>query len=184
MDDPRHLSCVCGKMKWHITAKADGTHLICHCKDCAAFSKHLKRSEFLENGGTEAFQCLPRDIHFDAGQDNLRLLRLSDKGLHRYFAGCCNTPIANTPPNALPFVSAILPKGRKDFGRIKCVFKGEQAPKPVKSKGVGPIIFNIFRRMITALITGQRASPFLGDDKKPIVPPYVLNAEELKAARS
>ncbi len=183
MSESRHLSCACGEMKWHVAPNADGTHLICHCKDCASFARHLQQEEYLENGGTELFQCLPDDIVFDAGKENLKMLRLSPTGLFRWYAGCCNTPIANTLPRNLPFAGVILPKGRSDFGRLKCVFKGDQAPVPVKERGVSPTVFKIFKRMVLALIIGRRSSPFWADAKTACVEAQILSKEERKAAQ-
>lgn len=183
MQHPRHLSCSCGAMTWHIPAKAEGTRLICHCTDCAAYARHLGREDYLDNGGTELFQCLPDDIVFDTGKEHLEMLRLSQSGLYRWYAGCCNTPIANTLPRNLPFAGAILPKGRTDFGRLKCVFKGDQAPAPVRERGVAPAVFKIFKRMVLALASGRRASPFWTDAKTPAAQPQILTQDQLKAAR-
>ena len=181
MHDPRHLSCSCGQTQWRIAPKADGTRSICHCRDCASFARHLERHDYLDNGGTELFQCLPADVTFDSGQEHLKLLRLSPTGLFRWYAGCCNTPIANTLPKNLPFAGMILPKGRKDFGRVKYVINGEQAPMPVKDRGVPGAVFSIFKRMALGMITGRRGSPFWQDAKTPAAEAYVLTKAERKA---
>lgn len=156
---------------------------MCHCRDCASFARHLGREDYLENGGTELFQCLPDDIVFDSGKDHLKVLRLSPSGLMRWYAGCCNTPIANTLPRNLPFAGVILPKGRTDFGRLKCVHKGEQAPMPTTDRGVGPAVFKLFRRMVVALVSGRTSSPFLDQDKSPVVTPQILTKEDRRAAQ-
>ncbi|MEI2804964.1 MAG: DUF6151 family protein [Albidovulum sp.] len=109
MPADRSLACRCGAMRWTIGAEAAGTHVECYCADCQTFARHLKADDYLDAaGGTEVFQTLPHHVRFTQGAANLRLLRLSPKGLLRWYAGCCGTPIANSMPSpSFPFVGMI-----------------------------------------------------------------------------
>jgi Family of unknown function (DUF6151) len=47
-------------------------------------------------------------LRFTKGQDQIEGLRLTPKGLYRWYAKCCNTPVGNTRAPALPFVSMLV----------------------------------------------------------------------------
>ena len=58
--------------------------------------------------GTEIFQTTPSQIVLSQGAEHLRCLRLSAKGLLRWYAGCCRLPLVNTIASAqLPFAGVI-----------------------------------------------------------------------------
>lgn len=77
----------------------------CYCDDCQAFAHQLGRADLLnENGGSDIVQVAPAVLSFTKGQDRIVGLRLTPKGLHRWYAKCCNTPVGNTMGPAVPFV--------------------------------------------------------------------------------
>jgi hypothetical protein len=47
-------------------------------------------------GGTDIFQMPAGRVNLTAGTDAVRCLRLSDKGVLRWYIDCCRTPIGNT----------------------------------------------------------------------------------------
>src|SRR5262249_61557940 len=47
-------------------------------------------------GGTDIFQMPPGCVKLTVGTDAVRCLRLSDKGVLRWYTDCCRTPIGNT----------------------------------------------------------------------------------------
>lgn len=102
------LRCACGKLRGrHLDASPKTTHrLVCYCDDCRAFVRFLDRREILDgHGGSAIVLTAPADVTFSQGQEWIRCLRLSPKGLHRWYADCCKTPLANTVGPAWPFVS-------------------------------------------------------------------------------
>ena len=117
--DKIEMACDCGALRGHGIDLNPGTgrHLICMCKDCQAFARFLGREEILDqNGGTEIFQITPAQIRLEAGLDHLAAMRLGPKGAVRWYASCCNTPIANTThmpgiPFAGVFCTFIKPRG-------------------------------------------------------------------------
>jgi hypothetical protein len=47
-------------------------------------------------GGTDIFHMPPGRVKLTAGLDALRCVRLSEKGILRWYTDCCRTPIGNT----------------------------------------------------------------------------------------
>ncbi len=106
------LTCACGAVRGVLRdATPRRVHrVICYCTDCQAFANHLKRGETVldAHGGTDILQMSSRHVEFDSGIDELACLRLTARGLFRWYTRCCRTPIGNTPPTArAPFVGLI-----------------------------------------------------------------------------
>src|SRR4029079_15856291 len=93
-------------------------------------------------GGTDIYQMSPGRLQIDAEAGALACVRLSDKGMHRWYCASCKTPIANTMRSKLPFagvIHAIMDHAgagvSRDelFGPTKAVqtdsARGEGAPK-------------------------------------------------------
>src|SRR6185503_16394635 len=59
------------------------------------------------HGGTDIVQVAPASLTFSGGSDRIVGVRLKPKGLYRWYAGCCNTPVGNTVGTAIPFVGIV-----------------------------------------------------------------------------
>jgi hypothetical protein len=93
------LRCRCGRMRGIASdvSPSTGFRFVCYCKDCQAFARFLERPDVLDPaGGTDIFQMPPGRVKLTAGTDAVRCLRLSDKGVLRWYTDCCRTPIGNT----------------------------------------------------------------------------------------
>ena len=92
------LQCRCGTLKGSVESPKSGNRVICYCNDCQAFAYCLGRADDVldERGGSDVIQILPKNITFTQGVEALACMRLTDKGLLRWYASCCNTPIGNT----------------------------------------------------------------------------------------
>jgi len=106
------LRCTCDSLRGVARGVAahSGNHVVCYCRDCQAFAHFLGRApDILDaQGGTEIFQMSPARIEIGAGADRLACMRLSPRGLLRWYASCCNTPIGNTlATHKFPFVGVI-----------------------------------------------------------------------------
>jgi len=105
------LACRCGDMAGSAAdiTPTSGNRIVCCCTDCQAFAAWLGPDAGALDafGGTDIYQAPASSIAIDRGQDRLRSMRLSEKGLIRWYAGCCNTPIGNTVNARLPFVGLI-----------------------------------------------------------------------------
>jgi hypothetical protein len=101
------LGCRCGAV--HGVVKNASPHTVsravCYCDDCQAFLHQLGRAELMnERGGSDVVQVAPATLSFDRGSEYIVGLRLSPKGLYRWYASCCKTPLGNTLEPAFPFV--------------------------------------------------------------------------------
>lgn len=105
------LSCDCGAVtgKASITKPTMGNRLLCYCKDCRAFVEHLgKGTQVLDPwGGSEVYQLPINSVKFEEGANNVTCLRFGKKGLYRWYAKCCDTPIGNTLGASMPFIGLI-----------------------------------------------------------------------------
>ena len=104
------LSCKCGEVRGSVTNVSRDTvnRIVCYCDDCQAFLHHLGRAEFLDaQGGTDLVQIAPASLSFMQGTERIVGLRLGPKGLYRWYASCCKTPVGNTVGPAIPFVGIV-----------------------------------------------------------------------------
>src|ERR1017187_8843807 len=90
------LQCRCGTLKGYVSHPDMANRAVCYCKDCQAFAHFLERPDdavLNELGGTEFAGTLPKHVHFTQGVGVLVSMASSDRGLLRWYASCCNTPI-------------------------------------------------------------------------------------------
>ena len=110
MNASAELRCRCGEVRAVVTNPSPRTvnRVICYCDDCQAYAHRLGRADLLDShGGTDIVQVAPASLAFVQGQDKIAGLRLSPKGLYRWYARCCNTPVGNTVSPAIPFVGLV-----------------------------------------------------------------------------
>ena len=105
------LKCACGAVegKAHNITSKNGNRIVCCCDDCQAFARHLGTQDDTldEFGGTEIYQTSLAQVTIHQGQEHLRCMRLSSKGLLRWYTDCCKTPVGNTVSVKFPFVGLI-----------------------------------------------------------------------------
>src|SRR5690349_9274547 len=100
MSQDVELRCRCGEVGGRVKDAAPGAvnRVVCYCDDCQAFAHHLGRADLLDaQGGTDIVQVAPpASLVFDRGSDRIVGLRLTPKGLYRWYAISCKTPVGNT----------------------------------------------------------------------------------------
>ncbi|MBB3063117.1 DUF6151 family protein [Microbulbifer rhizosphaerae] len=105
------LKCSCSAVEGKVVGISPntGTRLVCYCDDCQAFARYLGREKEIadQNGGTDIFQLPPSRIEISKGKEQLRCMRLTPKGMNRWYTDCCKTPIGNTVSGGMPFVGMI-----------------------------------------------------------------------------
>ncbi|QOZ45079.1 hypothetical protein XH89_17540 [Bradyrhizobium sp. CCBAU 53340] len=104
------LHCRCGAVRAVVTRVSPRTvnRVVCYCDDCQAFAHQLGRADLLNaGGGSDIVQVAPSTLCFVEGQNRIAGVRLSPKGLYRWYASCCNTPVGNTVSPTVPFVGII-----------------------------------------------------------------------------
>lgn len=184
------IQCRCGTVRGQLDVKGIGNRVVCYCTDCRAFAHFLGRpSEVLDvQGGTEIVQVAQPRLTFSQGKEHLAAVRLSEKGLVRWYAACCKTPIGNTLLNPkVPFIGLIhsaLDRSRMDADFGKNVAKvntdtaiGEPKPKP---NGLFGSILRFLWIVLSTRISGRyRKSELFNESGAPIVRPTILTTEEL-----
>ncbi|MDE4061289.1 MULTISPECIES: DUF6151 family protein [Phaeobacter] len=183
----RAFSCSCGTMQGYITPEAlkSGTHIACFCADCRANELYHHRPDPAP-GPVALFQMSPDGIHITQGAEELRLMRLSPKGLFRWYAGCCGMPFANTLAKpGLPFAGmrTNLFDQPEIFGKIRTRAFEPQPGRPPRTKGAGTMVYALFRRMITARLSGKwKETPFFEiETGRPVSEPIVLSKADRDA---
>lgn len=185
------LKCECGAVQGtahNITPKS-GNRVACCCHDCQAFADFLdRRPQTLDaHGGTEIYQTSQSQIKIDSGHDQLKSMKLSPKGLMRWYASCCNTPIANTMSPSLPFAGIVhtftdIDDRDKALGPIRAYCQTQHAtgtvthPKAHNKFPLG-ITGRILRQLITWKIQGKnKPSAFYDENGAPVSEPEILQS--------
>lgn len=185
------IHCHCGAVEATLDSPQRGVRAICYCRDCQAYARHLGHDERTLDrcGGTDIVATRPDFLHFTRGFDQVRCLSLSDKGLLRWYAGCCRTPIGNTPRDPkMPYVglvgACLGTHSERDaaFGPARATLNAKSATGDVKATPLALLfgILRIMRNVFAAKLTGrQRDNPFFDRDSgKPVVTPAVLTTTE------
>src|SRR3974390_617321 len=182
------VGCRCGVVRGVLGDSRDAIRVVCYCKDCQAFAHFLGSWEQVldERGGSDIVQVLPKSLTFTQGVQSLACMRLTPKGLLRWYASCCRTPIGNTLATPkLSFVGLLhscLEVGNHSvsgsFGPIAAWVNTKGArgnPKP-EAKGQSRTIRRFIQRTLKARINGDyKLTPFFQPDTPaPIAVPQVL----------
>jgi hypothetical protein len=95
------LQCRCGTLRGQISDPDRVNRVVCYCRDCQAFAYFLGNPQTTLDalGGSDVVQTIPARVTFTQGTDSLACMRLSPRGLLRWYAQCCRTPIGNTVAN-------------------------------------------------------------------------------------
>ena len=184
------LICTCGAVEGiaeNLNAK-NGNRLVCCCDDCQAFANYLDQADKTldQFGGTEVYQTSQAQIKIHKGAEHLRCVRLAPKGLIRWYADCCKTPIGNTVNAGLPFIAIIHSFIDKDvdkdqvLGKIRAYLQTRYAHGtinyPHSSKKVPVlVIFGMIRKILFWKMKGMnKPSAFFNDKGRPISKPLIL----------
>lgn len=185
--------CRCGTLRGEIEPRDVYARAKCYCRDCQAFARALGREDVLDaEAGTDIVALLPAGVRFTDGADRLACLSLSPKGLLRWYARCCDTPIANTPRDPkVAYVGMLghcLDRGAIDavVGPARIALNVGSAHGVVSATPVRTFlgVMRIMRGVLAARLRGRhRDNPFFVDDPpRPIAEPRVLTLAERTAA--
>jgi hypothetical protein len=192
------LRCRCGTVRGiaRDVAPSNVNHCFCYCDDCQAFAHFLGRADDVldAHGGTEITQISQANVAFTAGTDKLAAMRLTPKGLIRWYAACCRTPIGNTlGTSAMPFVgvvhafidapsAALGPiRGRAWANRAK----GGRGAVPKDGLPDAVMVARVLAKLLRWRVRGdhKRSAFFDGESGKARVEPQVLGAAEREELR-
>jgi Family of unknown function (DUF6151) len=185
------LQCRCGTLKGFVENPRAANRVICYCRDCQAFAYFLGRANDVLDGrgGSDVMHIVPKNITFTQGIEALACMRLTDKGMLRWYASCCNTPIGNTLATpGMSFIGLLhscVETADKPldeaFGAVRGWVNTKSAkgsPKP--GQVVGPTIGWFFTKVLRARFNGDyKHTPFFrAETGTPVVSPRVLSREE------
>jgi len=190
MDHP--LRCRCGTLKGIVSHPEKVSRGVCYCKDCQAFAHFLgKTGDILdEMGGTDVMATLPKYVTFTQGLEALACMSLTETGMLRWYASCCNTPIGNTPrdfkTSHVGLVHTCLadpPRTLEDsFGPVRMRVNTKNAKGKPKIMPISTVtsILRFLSSLIRARLDGSyKSTPFFTPDRgTPVVPPKVLTSSE------
>jgi len=192
------LSCRCGAVRGLVRGASSRTtnRMVCYCDDCQAFLHRLGRADLLDSrGGTDIVQVAPSDVTFAQGAERIECLRLSPRGLHRWYAGCCRTPLGNTHSPAVPFIGfarevfdrALDDRQRDEvFGKPRGTAGGQYAVGgPPEGSGTLLMLVHAVRLVLGWKLRGKAwPHPYFDRTTRAAVrPPQVLSANERAALR-
>jgi hypothetical protein len=161
----------------------------CYCKDCQAYARWLDRPGVADaQGGTDMVAMNPAAVHITAGSEQIACMSLSGKGILRWYAACCRTPLGNTPRDGrIAYVGVVAmglsPAREMDaaFGRKgKTVINSGSARGKVKATPVGFVVggLRILRRILGARLRRQGPMLFFDGEGQPIRGIEVLSTDE------
>ena len=192
------LRCRCGAVRGRAVGVSPRAvnRAICYCDDCQAFAHHLGRPDLLDpQGGTNIVQLAPASLAILQGHDRVSGVRLTPKGLYRWTATCCNTPLGNMVSPAIPFVGVVTRSfdladrsAEQVFGKPVGAIRGEYAigEPPAGSRGIG---LWIMTRSVGKVLRWRLAGktwphPFFDRaSRKPMYPVTSLSPEQRQALR-
>jgi len=194
MSKDAELRCQCGEVQGLVKNASPEVvnRAVCYCDDCQAYLHHLGRLDLmLEHGGTDVVQVAPASLTFHRGTERLVGLRLTPKGLYRWYASCCKTPLGNTLGPAIPFVGIVaqaFESADDTFGKPRGVAFGKFAVCPggeVSPKIDFRLFASMMRKIVGWRLRGQTwPHPYFDRaTRAPIRPLTTLSRAEREALR-
>lgn len=187
------LRCRCGNLQGYVSHPEKLVNRgICYCRDCQAYAHFLGKTDDIldEMGGTDVVAILPKNLNFTQGFESLACMSLTEKGLLRWYASCCNTPIGNTPRNFKVSFVGLIHTCLKDpsttiessFGSVSMWISTKSAkgrPNSMPSRRFSAVI-RILKSIIRARLDGSyKSTPFFVPDRgTPVIAPKVLSNSE------
>lgn len=187
------IQCKCGMLKGYVSQPEEVINRgICYCKDCRDYAHVLgKAAETLDSsGGTEVVAVSPKNVVFTQGMEKLSCLSLSEKGLLRWYASCCNTPIGNTPRNfKVSFVGLVhncLEQSEQtivqSFGPVKMWVNTHGAKGKVNAKAGSTFmaIMRVMKVLLLSRLSGSyKTTPFfVAESGSPIRVPRIVSSAD------
>lgn len=186
------LACRCGTLQGTVNTTAPHERIVCYCLDCQAYAHFLGRpaDDLDDRGGTNALLTVPSAIRLVQGADRLASMRMTGRGPMRWYASCCNTPIANTGlSHKAAFASLLAPSlggagptldaafGPAElFGFVK---NARGLPKPRQTPFLGVLLRVLVRSLKARMDGSYRQTPFFDvAANKPLAEPRLLSADE------
>jgi hypothetical protein len=183
------LRCRCGALQGHVDLKGASNRMVCYCQDCQAFARFLGPADQVldAQGGSDVVQVTPHRIRITQGASHLAVMRLSSKGMLRWYAACCRTPVGNTMNSRnMPFTGLLVQcldtaPLEPAFGPVRASANTASAigePKP-RAFGMAGALLRILGMVAGSRLSGRyKDTPFFSATGAPVSEPTVLSAKE------
>lgn len=196
MPDTAHkIQCRCGQLQGHLSA-GNTMRFVCYCRDCQAFAHALGHpAQVLDaRGGTDVIATVQQNLHFTKGAEALACLSLSGRGIYRWYASCCNTPIGNTARDPkLSYIALVHSCLAESPAALDAGFGTQRVPvngprlKGKRGYSTPWAMLSVARligAVVRARLTGRwKHTPlFATGAAGPIAAPHILSAEERRQA--
>ena len=186
------LRCQCGTLQGYVNHPAGVSRGVCYCKDCQAYAHFLgKAGDILDAmGGTDVVATLAKHVTLTRGLEALACMSLTESGMLRWYASCCNTPIGNTPRDYKVSHVGLLHTCLRDpsktletsFGPVRMRVNTKNAKGKPKSMPISTIASGL--RFLSSLIHARldgsyKQTPFFNPNRgTPVASPRVLTSAE------
>jgi hypothetical protein len=190
------LQCACGKLRGEVAQPQRGVRAVCYCRDCQTYAHLLHHPDRVLDaaGGTDVVATAASNVRFTEGAANLACVSLYPRGLLRWYAACCGTPIGNTPRDwKLPYVGLVhsclhAPDPlERSFPQVHVRVNTRSArglvPDDTGVAGKLRFVGTVLRLGAARLTGGYRTTPFFNASGEPVVQARVASREELESAR-
>lgn len=188
------IRCRCGQLEGELAA-GNTMRFACYCRSCQAYAHALGNpAQVLDaRGGTDVVATVQQHVRFTKGADQLACLSLSGRGIYRWYASCCNTPIGNTARDPrLSYIALVHSCLGPSASALDTQFGSERiavhtgAPKPRRAYRTGRAMLSVARligAVVRARLTGRwKNTPLFAPNAAPLVAPRVLDPEQRRAA--
>jgi hypothetical protein len=186
------LRCRCGTLKGYVSHPERVSRGVCYCRDCQAYAHFLGKSADIldEMGGTDVVATLAKYLTFTHGFEALACMSLTESGLLRWYASCCNTPIGNTQRDfKVSFVGLVhtcledpARSLESSFGPVRMRVNTKTAKGRPKSMPISTItsVLRFLASVIRARLDGSyKRTPFFAPDRgTAVAQPKVLTSSE------
>lgn len=187
------LRCRCGNVRGEVDLERAYTRGTCYCRDCQAYARYLQRPDMVDAcGGTDIVPMSPAGVRVTAGMEHVACMSLSEKGILRWHAACCRTPLGNTPRSAkvayVGMATACFDAAPETIDaalgpRDRLVLNVKSATCAVGSTPLAFLLggLSISRHILAAWFGSPPPSPFFDAEGRPLRTPGVLTADQRKA---
>lgn len=196
MSTSASLKCRCGEIRGVVESASPsvGRRVVCMCRSCQTYARWLGDPDAIldPHGGSNVYQTTPARVRIDAGLERIGCVRLSPKGLLRFYATCCRTPLANMLPSpGMPFVGLshlFIEHADETLGpatmHIHTRCATTPLPPDVREPGKLSLVGIAFGLLWDRVRGGHRPNPFRNAGGSPIHAPEVLSRDERDRLRA
>lgn len=190
------LTCDCGQVQLSLAPRpgpSQGNRLICHCKSCQAYPRLLGHPEVLDAGrGIDITQVSADRVALVAGAERIGALRVTPKGVFRWYATCCNSPLCTTLPDPRWGLIGLVSHQITEPERLGPVKARVQIPKGMRlPEGLAPTQGRPFAGMARAIasvfawrLAGRGRNHPLYPGGQPLAEPRLVPRDKVEAARA